>query len=457
MSALFLANMVAAQVSPPVQLTIEPTPSRGGTAWFDVRLQIPEGYFIPAESRGALKGAWLQPLPPFFSRQLPTYPIPGTVTLPGSGRPVLAYSGNLGVRMPVFLGGLKGIDELSVRLGYQLCDSHTCSRFTVIRAKVKFSVPAPQIDHDLLAFRIDSQRVAIVTEKLGPGSREAAELVRPLAQLIPQLGIVSQTHQAHSAFTGNLAMGAQWTISSNGARYVAVAEQPAILSWGCEGNEAPLAIIARVPDKQFANDQAKYFLASATGQGTSQESVSVDLRLDDAQRRELENVINKQLRITLPTAFANDPFIHDPSQQPRETEYDRRVRSGQGRLIYHLEAFKLAPDENPRLNIRAYWTAGSMAQTGLTLWMRFDGYHFEVEQTNAAIMWFGRYLEKKELGTDIASRADYAGMLLNVIPAGDGWAYIIMGQRGYEGAGVSVLKYSPGGPRETGIAFSYGC
>ena len=89
--------------------------------------------------------------------------------------------------------------------------------------------------------------------------------------------------------------------------------------------------------------------------------------------------------------------------------------------------------------------------------MRFDGHHFEVEQTDAAIRWFAWYMEKKDLGTDIASRADYAGMLLNVIAADDGWAYIIMGQRGYEGAGVSVFKYSPTGPHEAGIAYSYGC
>jgi hypothetical protein len=127
MFALFLAGMVAAQVSPAVQLTIEPTPSRGGTAWFDVRLQIPQGYFVPAESRGALKGAWLQPLPPFFSRPLPTYPIPDTVALPGSDQPLLAYSGTLVVRVPVFVGALKGIEELSVRFGYQLCDPRTCS------------------------------------------------------------------------------------------------------------------------------------------------------------------------------------------------------------------------------------------------------------------------------------------------------------------------------------------
>jgi hypothetical protein len=342
-------------------------------------------------------------------------------------------------------------------LGYQLCNSRACSRFAVTQAKVKFTVPPPQTDHDLLAYRIDSQRVAIVTETLGPLSREPSETVRPIARFIPQLEVVPETHDARPAFKGDLAMGADWTVSSNGARYASVAEQPAIVSSSCGGNQGPLVIIARVPDKRFANEPSKYFLASRTGRGVNSGPLSVDLRLDDAQRRELDAVIDKQMRITVPTAFAPDPVIQDPSQQPQETEYDRRVRSGQARLVYHLEAFKLAPDEDPRLYIRAYWTASSKAQTGLTLWMRFDGHHFEVEQTDAAILWFARYLEKKELGTDVASRADYAGVLLNVIPAGDGWAYIIMGQQGYDGAGVTVLKYSPTGPREAGIAFSFGC
>ena len=36
------------------------------------------------------------------------------------------------------------------------------------------------------------------------------------------------------------------------------------------------------------------------------------------------------------------------------------------------------------------------------------------------------------------------------IPAADGWAYLIIGRRSYEGAGMSVWKYSPAGPLDTG-------
>jgi hypothetical protein len=217
----------------------------------------------------------------------------------------------------------------------------------------------------------DGGSIAIVTEKLFSVIREPAEVVQPLPQFIAELKVVPETQSARSAFVGDLAIAAHWTISSNGAGFEAVAEQPAIVSWVCGGNEAPLVIIARVGNRQFASNQAKYFLASGSGRGTNQQSLSVDLSLDDAQRRELEDVINKQMRITVPTTFAPDPIIQGPSQQPQETEYDRRVRLGQARLIYHLEAFKLAPDEDPRLYVRAYWTADSKAQTGLTLWDAF--------------------------------------------------------------------------------------
>jgi len=109
------------------------------------------------------------------------------------------------------------------------------------------------------------------------------------------------------------------------------------------------------------------------------------------------------------------------------------------------------------LYVRAYWKIGARAQTGLTLWLRFDGQHFSVEQTDATISRLARYLEFKDLGPQLAAQLEYAGMLLNIVPAADGWAYVIMGRRGYESAVVSVWKYSSAGPRDTGIEYSYGC
>ena len=456
--AAMAAGAMTAQIAP-VQLTIEPaTLIRGRTAIVDISLQIPTGYFIPAETRGSLKGAWLQPDSPWLSRGFPTYPIPDSARLPGSDARVFAYSGKWTVRMPVDVPpGVTGPNELGVRFGYQLCDSRACGAFATLQSTANFNVEESPQSQDRLAYRVDSQRVVIVTEMLNALTSEPSDLIRPLAQLIPQVAILPEGHEARSRFAGDLRMGARWTIASNGSRYAAIAEQPAIVSWRGGGNEAPLAVMARVTDTKFVKERAKYFVASPNEQTTNQQPLSIDLQLDEMRRRELEELLDRQMRITLPSVLAPVAYIQNPAAQPKETEYDRQLQAGKGRVVYHLEAFQLAPDQDPRLYVRAYWKIGARAHTGLTLWLRFDGQHFSVEQTDATISRLARYLEFKNLGPQLAAQPEYAGMLLNIVPAADGWAYVIMGRRGYESAVVSVWKYSSAGPRDTGIAYSYGC
>ncbi len=389
---------------------------------------------------------------------MPTYPIPNSVRLPASDTAVLAYSGKVIIRMPVEVpAGVQGPNELGIRFGYQLCDSRGCGEFATLDARANFNVEEPPQSQDLLAYRLDSRRVVIVTQMLHRLSTEPTDLIRPLAQFIPQVATLPDRHEARSRFVGHFRLGARWTIASESSRFRAVAEQPAIVSWRCGGDEAPLAIVALVTDEAFVSDRAKYFLASPNEPGSNVRPISADLQLDDTQRRELEEVIDRQMRITVPSLFAPVPYIQNAAAQPRETEYDRRLLAGQGRLIYHVEAFTLAPDQNPRLYVRAHWKVGARAQTGLTIWLRFDGRRFSVEQTEASGSRLARYLEFKDLGSQLAAQPEYAGMLLNVIPAADGWAYLIIGRRSYEGAGVSVWKNSPAGPRDTGIAYGYGC
>ena len=447
-----------AQVSPKVDLAIEASNAfRGHMAILKVHVKVPDGYFVPAETQGSLKGAWLQVLPPLLA-EIPTYPIPNSVPLSGSDRPVLAYSGSFVIEVPLRVRYPDpGPNDLSLRFAYQLCDSHMCTPVTMSVAKTVIDVQETPPRQSLLAYRLDSQRVVIVTEMKDSIGNQVSDLLRPVARMIPQIALIPENQAARSRFVGDFRMGAPWVITSNGEQFGAVVVQPAGIVWGCEGNEAPLALIARVNDPSFPKERAKYFLASRDAQLTRTPSLSVDLRLDDTQRQELEAVIDRQMRITVPSVFAPGPYVQNNTAQPKETDYDRRVRSGQARLIYHLEAYNLTPDDDPRLYVRAYWKFGAKAQTGITLWLRFDGQHFFVEQSDASVSKLARYLELKELGSNLAANPDYAGMLLNVIPSADGWAYVIMGRRGYESTGVSVWKYSPLGPQDTGLAYIFGC
>src|SRR5437773_7935660 len=131
--AALASGVMPGQIAP-VQLTIEPARLiRGRTAILDISLQIQEGYFVPAQTRGSLKGAWVQALPPWLSRTLPTYPIPNSVRLPASDTAVLAYSGKVIIRLPVEVpAGVQGLNELGIRFGYQLCDSRSCGAFVTV-------------------------------------------------------------------------------------------------------------------------------------------------------------------------------------------------------------------------------------------------------------------------------------------------------------------------------------
>jgi hypothetical protein len=457
---LLACTVIRAQVLPQIKLTIEQSQLiRGRTAIVDVRVQIPESYFVPAETHGSLQGAWLQAMPPWMSREMPTYPVPDAAVLPGSERAVLAYSGTFAIHLPVDVPeGVRGRNDFRVRFTHQLCDSRRCAAVTISTAQTAFDVQeAVPADSPRLAYRADSQRVAIVTDMKDRVNPKPPDLIHLVARMVPPMFVIPENERARSRFSGRFALGGRWSIASNGARFTAVAAQPAAISWGCEGPEAPLAVIARVADAAFLKERAKYFLASPNGNPSPQQSSSVELQLDGAHRRELEEVIDRQMRVTVPTLFAPDPFVRNDNAQLKETDYDRRVRDGQGRLVYHSEAFSLAPDGNPRLYVRAYWRVGESVQTGLTLWLRFEGQHFFVEHTDASVSRLARYLELKEFGIDLAAKPEFAGMLLNVIPSADGWAFVIMGRRGYESTGVSVWKYSPVGPRDTGLRYVYGC
>jgi hypothetical protein len=458
--ALFIVLSVAAPTQTEIQpqIMIEAGPViRSQTAIVDVRVVIPKNRFIPAETKASLTGAWLQLLEPWTTRQTPTYPIPDAIRLPAASMPILAYSGTVLVHMPVYVpAGIHGPNELVVRFGYELCDARSCTGPATVDAKATLDVQESRPDPNQLAYRVDSQRVAILTDMTAHTVARPGDAIRPIAQFIPPLTIVPQNDDVRQRFNGQLAMGAHWKISSNGPQFDAAIEQPAIVNWDSGGGEEPLAAIAQIKDSAFAGHRAKYFLAAPDGRRFSRAPLSVNLQSIEPRRQELESIIDRQMRITMPTLFAPDPTIHNPVFQPKETVYDEQVRSGQARLVDHIEPFMLAPDAQPRLYVRAYWQVGPIAQAGMTLWLRFDGRNFSVEQADASVSRSARAAEMQSSGTDIAARPEYAGMLLNVIPASDGWAYLIMGMRGYESVKVSVMKYSPNGPRDTGIGYTYG-
>ena len=166
--ALFIFVSVAARSQTAMQprVMIEAGPVVGTqTAMVDVRVVIPENRFIPAETKASLTGAWFQVLEPWITVQTPTYPIPDAIRLPAASMPILAYSGTVLVHMPVYVpAGIHGPNELVVRFGYELCDARSCTGPATVDAKATLDVQESRPDPNRLAYRVDSQRVAILTD-----------------------------------------------------------------------------------------------------------------------------------------------------------------------------------------------------------------------------------------------------------------------------------------------------
>jgi hypothetical protein len=465
--AVAVSAIALSAQGPPADVTLAIQPAtlvRGRTAIVDVRVEIPVGHFVPAETRGPLKGAWLQPIDTWLlSRALPTYPIPDFVRLPGASVPVLAYSGTVTIRVPVEVApGVAGQRALGVRFDYQLCDAASCGAVRTRTSSTTVIVDEPAATDASLAFRIDASRVAIVTDRQTRPNDEGLDFIAPSARYALRIAPLPEGHAARAELDEQFARGSHWTVMSNGRQFDAVAEQPAAFRRGCEPT-MPLVLMARISGESFQREGAKYFLVHRGPAGSSvPNSVHIEYRLDDAQRRQLEGLLDQQFRITLPTITAPDHVLarqlSASEAHPEETSIDRGIRERRARLVYHLEAFKLAPDDDARLYVRAHWVMGATAERGLTLWVRHTaGRTFQVERSDAAVSRLASYLAKKDVGVDIAARPEFAGTLLNVIPSPDGWAYVVIGQRGYESFGVSVWKYSPAGPLDTGIAYGYGC
>ena len=466
-----VSAIAALAQGPPDDVSVIIQPStlvRGRTSIVDVRVDIPEGRYVPAETRGALKGAWLQPIESWLlSRALPTYPIPDFVRLPGSSMPVLAYSGTVTIRVPLDVApGVTGRRELGIRFDYQLCDAASCVAVRTRTTTTEVTVDEPSATDASLAFRIDASRVAVVTNHQTPPNDQGLDFITPAARYALRIAPLPEGHEARAQLDERFGPGSHWTVMSNGRQFDAVAELPAAFRRGCEPT-MPLVLMARITSESFRSERAKYFLArrvdgSSSAGGPSRPSLDIAVRFTETERRELEALLDHQLRMTLPTITAPDPVLarklSAADAQPAETTFDRGIREGNARLVYHVEAFKLAPDDDARLYVRAHWVMGARAERGLTLWIRHvAGRTFHVERSDAAVSRLAPYLAKMDVGPDSAARPEFAGTLLNVIPAPDGWAYVVMGRRGYESFGVSVLKYSPAGPLDTGIAYGYGC
>ena len=259
---------VAAQDGNQLRLSVDPLPRllRGGTGLVHVHVDIPPGRVVPAETRGAAVGASLESTDTWsFSRQLPTFPSANLVQLPGAGAPSLAYSGNIDIVLPIDVPpGMRGTEQVRLAFTYEECGSISCGSLTTASVRVPAQFDDLVGSGEAAAFRLDAERVVIVSARRGRIDPQGLESVQPLAQFAVPVDILPDDRNPPEFFAGTSTIGDHWTISSNGQRFDAVVERRAVITESCGSyDDAPAAFVVRTTDAaSFGKERAKYFTAS---------------------------------------------------------------------------------------------------------------------------------------------------------------------------------------------------
>ena len=227
------------------------------------------------------------------------------------------------------------------------------------------------------------RRFAGSPEKVSPPDQPAA----PLAGLQELWQPDSHALHFFPTIIQQTQPGDQWTLSLTSGQTIPITiNHPIIAPTGCS---LALGFLASIPPAQQANFSREYFVVrraaveSADPASTTQiaelkwnpkpaAAKQIERQLTTRMRDELAR-IDDHLRSNAnsPGATANEMPVANP--YPRLKEWlraDRALTRGEGVLDYDLRAFRLTPDANPRLFVRARWTLAGSPVFLMTAWFK---------------------------------------------------------------------------------------
>jgi len=307
-----------------------------------------------------------------------------------------------------------------------------------------------------LAARADDRRLVIFTPWWRPLERSLSFTTMASDSAHQHLAELPENHAARSDFVREYSIGSRWTVTTGSRSLDVVANKAGAVYGACEDRMRSV-LVADVNPSSTAGESGTYSLATPAEKGphTLPTSVARTTALTDAQKSELEILVRRQLRVTMPTMFAPKSSLW--GFEVNKTDFDRRIERGEGQTIINVRTFRPAPDGVDRLYVRAHWLFDGEPGAGINLWIRFDGRSFAVEQTDATAMRSTRVLARYYPDPQRPRYPTSTGSDLSVLPAPDGWAYLIRTIEGYEYVRVQLLKYSANGPTGAVILFDYGC
>jgi hypothetical protein len=187
----------------------------------------------------------------------------------------------------------------------------------------------------------------------------------------------------------------------------------------------------------------------------------IAFQLDDARRTELAALLEQERVRTWADVKPDAEDSYSRAEKrglkwpARWRSLDARLARGEGALTFDVQAFRLTPDGDPRLFVRARWSAAGYVAYALSAWVRMSN-TLVAEDTNP---WFSRAMRMGEFQQwPVTDRS--LGLVLNVHDLdGDGRAEILFTTEGYENLSVDLLGYPQmTGPRKvTLVNYSDGC
>ncbi|HEU5453885.1 MAG TPA: hypothetical protein VFU76_17940 [Terriglobales bacterium] len=302
-----------------------------------------------------------------------------------------------------------------------------------------------------IAFRYDDTHVIVRLEQTGGDLHD-----NPEDQLTPlppprtrntgldELGTSDELMARFAQLFGSTSTGQVWAVEADAQHsFAATVDKLAFASTDCGGAIDALAILLINPEQQrdFQQFHGDHFLAAAVTSAPA--PVSSDLGL--LPETKLSAAESKRLQAALANILqARLAKIKQPSAA------EKRLLRGEGKLEMKVQRLRAGPGNAVRLYIRASWLLGDYAAYLMSAWatppyLQLDG----IEAQPAAHIRTGEFRNQPP---DVA-----LGEILGVFTGDDGWARVLLGKAADEGYEMEVVQLSPQGPKQTDIAYGYGC
>lgn len=269
-------------------------------------------------------------------------------------------------------------------------------------------------------------------------------------------------------------VGERWQLEvSSGARIPVVVQKPIEMTWGCEYYSYASGFIAEVaPESQsaFEASPSNYFLIHTFSEQATSVTKPVQTTIGALRdwkptpeiALQIEQVITTRIKEELAKQHSKPDISvgETNTDENRDTvqeawrQFEAKVASGEGKLTYDMQAFRLSPDGLPRLFVRARWMVDHKRALLVSMWLR-AGARVTAEtdeEGGARAMWLskGFYSEDEMVLSQL-------GEVLNVFDRPDGYGDVLVYIPGYEGYDIHLFRYTDAGLAATKISQGDGC